>query len=80
MYRRLIMGGALAVIGSWTLALSRLNLVRDILALSQSETASFFLDLAALTVTLFGILTAISVIPEFKERLSRIEALGENDW
>lgn len=80
MYRRLITGGVMAVAGSWTLALIRLNVVRELLALHQSETIRFFLDLAALTIALFGILTALSVIPEFKERLSRIEALGESDW
>ena len=56
----------MAVAGSWTLALIRLNVVRELLALHQSETIRFFLDLAALTIALFGILTALSVIPEFK--------------
>ncbi|MEW6265579.1 MAG: hypothetical protein AB1641_21105 [Thermodesulfobacteriota bacterium] len=80
LYRRLVLGGFLAVFGSWLLAALRLNLVREVLALNRYETACFILDFAGFGLAVFGLLTVVSILREFKARLDRIEALGERDW
>ncbi|MFH1091464.1 MAG: hypothetical protein V1742_07830 [Pseudomonadota bacterium] len=80
MLRRLVVGWSLALLGSWTLAGLRLNVVRELLSLSGYETVYLVTDFAALVIILFGFLTGFSVLSEFRARLDRIEDLGERDW
>ena len=80
MFRRLLVGGALAIVGAWLLAALRLTMVNEYFSLIDHETISFVLDLVALTATFFGLLTVLSVIPGLYARLKRLESLGEHDW
>ncbi|MBF0529298.1 MAG: hypothetical protein HQK55_08510 [Deltaproteobacteria bacterium] len=80
LYRLLILNAALAISGAWSLAGLRLNVIRDMWPVSQFETAYLVLDFVALLLAVFGLLTWLAIIPEFKKRLKRIEALGEKEW
>jgi len=80
LYRRLVLGITLSLVGSWLIAALRLNLVRDLLASSPFDTVCFIVEIFLFTLTLFGLLTLLAVLPEFKARLKRIDHLGEKDW
>ena len=80
LFRRFVLGALMALIGSWLMAGVRLNLVRDLLSLNRHETVCFIIEFLSLTLALFGLLTLLSVFPELKDRIYRLEALGEREW
>jgi len=80
LFRRLVLGIALSLVGSWLIAALRLNIVRDFLASSPFEPACFLFEIFLFAMTFFGLLTLLAVLPEFKARLKRIDHLGEKDW
>ena len=73
-------GGFLTFLGSWMLAALKLTLVQRFFNLPSQPSLSFILDLSALTLALFGLLTVLVVLPELRARIDRVDALGEKNW
>ncbi|MFH1134877.1 MAG: hypothetical protein V1816_02195 [Pseudomonadota bacterium] len=67
-------------LGSWIIAGLKLTLVQDFLELSSRPSLNFILELSAMTMALFGLLTILAVLPELRSRIARIESLGEKNW
>ena len=70
----------LSLLGAWLIASIRLNMVRAFFSLNRYEGACFFLEMIFFALTLFGLFTAVSALPELRARINRIDALGERDW
>ncbi|MBU2547883.1 MAG: hypothetical protein KKB20_05705 [Proteobacteria bacterium] len=80
LFRRFVVGGLTAMIGSWFIAIFRMHVVRDFLDLGGSVNMNFVLEFVSLTLALFGFFTAVSVWSELRDRLRRVDSLGERDW
>ena len=77
LFRRFVFGGFLTFLGSWLLAAFKLTVVQRFLDLPNSPSLSFILDLSALTLAIFGLLTVLIVLPELRTRIDRVDSLGE---
>ncbi|MDY6851105.1 MAG: hypothetical protein SV487_03380, partial [Thermodesulfobacteriota bacterium] len=73
-------GAGLSLLGAWLIAIIRLNMVRAFFSLDLREGVCFFLEMIFFALTLFGLFTAISALPELRARINRIDDLGERDW
>jgi TRAP-type C4-dicarboxylate transport system permease small subunit len=78
--KRLIIGGCLAIAGSWFIVGLRLSMTRNYFSLAEHEPVSFILDFIGFSAVIFGCLTAVSALPDLWRRLQRLQSLGEHDW
>jgi hypothetical protein len=77
--RKVNLSYALALMGSWGLIVSRLNVLHELPGQLGPRTW-FYVDLACLSVAIFGVLSALYYNSLLVPRLRRLARLGESDW
>ncbi|MDR2199372.1 MAG: hypothetical protein LBR53_07975 [Deltaproteobacteria bacterium] len=70
---------ALALLGSWGLIVSRLNVFHS-LPEELGREVWFYADLASLSLAIFGVLCALRHNSLLAPRLKRLSELGESGW
>jgi hypothetical protein len=76
----MVLWGIMVIGACLALAGSRLAVIRVHLGLEAGQEGALMLDYGLLTLVLFGLLGLLSVLPELRTRLKRLEQLGEEEW
>jgi hypothetical protein len=77
--RGIIRSFVLSLLGSWGLIVSRLNVFHYIPE-ELGPRVWFYVDLASLSVAIFGILSVLYYNSLLSPRLRRLSQFGESDW
>ncbi|MDR2405668.1 MAG: hypothetical protein LBE27_04795 [Deltaproteobacteria bacterium] len=77
--QRIVESFTLAILGCWCLIISRLNVFHS-LPEELSQKSWFYIDLASLSIMLFGIFSALYYKHQLGPRLKRLSDMGESRW
>lgn len=78
--RRFLGSAYLAVLGAWCLLAPRLGLLAFLKNDPNLNSIWFYVDLAGLTLNIFGLFSAYYYYHRLKGRFKRLEVLGEHNW